>query len=64
LPVSEKYWRQHELWDGTYTFEDLIEINTVITTKTKIMTYLAETAAEKIQQQTEQQSQFTLARRR
>lgn len=25
-PVLKRYWRQHELWDGTYTFEDLIDI--------------------------------------
>jgi len=22
-PVWSKHWRQHELWDGTYTLDDL-----------------------------------------
>lgn len=25
-PVIMGYWRQHELWDGTYTVGDLLEI--------------------------------------
>lgn len=25
-PVIEKYWRQCELWDGTYTFRDWLDI--------------------------------------
>ena len=24
LPVSAGMWRQHELWDGTYTLDDLL----------------------------------------
>lgn len=24
-PVSTKHWRQHELWDGTYTLDDLAD---------------------------------------
>ena len=26
LPVSAGLWRQHELWDGTYTLDDLLDI--------------------------------------
>jgi len=25
-PVSAFYWRQYELWDGTYTLDDLLDI--------------------------------------
>jgi hypothetical protein len=24
-PVQSKHWRQHELWDGTYTLDDLAD---------------------------------------
>ena len=26
LPVAPGYWRQHEMWDGTYTLDDLMDI--------------------------------------
>ena len=26
LPVAAGYWRQHELWDGTYTLDDLLDV--------------------------------------
>ena len=26
LPVTAGFWRQHELWDGTYTLDDLLDI--------------------------------------
>lgn len=26
-PVIERYWKQHELWDGTYTLDDLLDIH-------------------------------------
>ena len=26
VPVAAGYWRQHELWDGTYTLDDLLDI--------------------------------------
>ena len=26
LPVSAGLWRQQELWDGTYTLDDLLDI--------------------------------------
>lgn len=25
-PVSAGLWQQHELWDGTYTIDDLLDI--------------------------------------
>ena len=26
LPVASGHWSQHELWDGTYTLDDLLDI--------------------------------------
>ena len=26
LPVAAGYWKQHEMWDGTYTLDDLMDI--------------------------------------
>lgn len=33
LPVAEGLWRQHELWDGTYTLDDLLDIAEIIRVK-------------------------------
>ena len=30
LPVAAGLWRQHELWDGTYTLDDLLDIAELI----------------------------------
>ena len=30
LPVAAGFWRQHELWDGTYTLDDLLDITEMI----------------------------------
>ena len=30
LPVTTGMWRQHELWDGTYTLDDLLDAVEVI----------------------------------
>ena len=30
LPVIYGFWRQHELWDGTYTLDDLLDVVEVI----------------------------------
>jgi len=27
------FWRHHELWDGTYTFKDLLDIHEVLDTR-------------------------------
>ena len=32
-PVLYGFWRQHELWDGTYTINDLFDINEAIQAK-------------------------------
>lgn len=26
----ERYWQQHQLWDGTYTIDDLADIHEMI----------------------------------
>ena len=28
--MAAGYWRQHELWDGTYTLDDLLDITELI----------------------------------
>jgi len=33
LPVSAGMWRQHELWDGTYTLDDLLDAVEIIRVK-------------------------------
>ena len=30
LPVTAGLWKQHELWDGTYTLDDLLDAVEVI----------------------------------
>ena len=30
LPVAAGLWQQHELWDGTYTLDDLLDILEVL----------------------------------
>ena len=29
-PVIAGKWQQHELWDGTYTFDDLLDIHEIM----------------------------------
>ena len=26
MPVQKRYWQQHELWDGTYTVGDWLDL--------------------------------------
>ncbi len=33
LPVAAGMWQQHELWDGTYTLDDLLDIVELIRVK-------------------------------
>ena len=33
LPVSAGLWKQHELWDGTYTLDDLLDAVELISIK-------------------------------
>ena len=30
LPVAAGLWQQHELWDGTYTIDDLLDVTELI----------------------------------
>lgn len=30
LPVMAGMWKQHEVWDGTYTIDDLLDANEMI----------------------------------
>ena len=30
MPVAAGFWKQHELWDGTYTLDDLLDITELI----------------------------------
>ena len=32
-PVAAGVWKQHELWDGTYTLDDLMDIIEVLRVK-------------------------------
>ena len=29
-PVIAGRWKQHELWDGTYTFNDLLDVHEIM----------------------------------
>jgi hypothetical protein len=35
LPVAAGHWRQHELWDGTYTLDDLLDIVEMLQVRTE-----------------------------
>lgn len=32
-PVLAGYWKQYEIWDGTYTLDDLLDITEVMIVK-------------------------------
>lgn len=32
-PVIAGMWKQHELWDGTYTFDDLLDAREILEVK-------------------------------
>jgi len=32
-PVTAGMWKQHELWDGTYTLQDLLDIHELLMVK-------------------------------
>ena len=44
LPVALGYWQQHELWDGTYTLDDLLDITELIRVRMENNTRAAEAA--------------------
>ena len=33
MPVITGFWKQHELWDGTYTFNDWLDVVEIIEVK-------------------------------
>ena len=35
VPVMAGIWRQHEMWDGTYTFDDLLDAHEMLAVKTE-----------------------------
>lgn len=35
MPVIEKLWKQHELWDGTYVLDDLLDIHEAMWVKAR-----------------------------
>lgn len=35
VPVVAGMWRQHETWDGTYTFDDLLDAHEVLMVQEK-----------------------------
>ncbi|MGP1470049.1 MAG: DUF6889 family protein [Schwartzia sp. (in: firmicutes)] len=39
-------WRQHELWDGTYTLDDLLDVHEIMTVEQENR-FRAEEAAER-----------------
>lgn len=46
-PVVEKLWKQHELWDGTYTFDDLLDVHEALWVKNENMSIMSEKIREK-----------------
>ena len=46
LPVAVGHWRQHELWDGTYTLDDLLDIVELIRVKRENERRAAEAARD------------------
>ena len=45
LPVATGLWRQHELWDGTYTLDDLLDAVELIRTRRENEIRAAEASA-------------------
>ena len=45
LPVSAGMWKQHELWDGTYTLDDLLDAAELIRVKRENENRAADSAA-------------------
>ena len=46
LPVALGYWKQHELWDGTYTLDDLLDAAELIQVQRENETRAAEAVRE------------------
>lgn len=45
-PVIAGRWQQHELWDGTYTFRDLLDVHEIMAIEAENR-YRAKLAAER-----------------
>jgi len=45
-PVVEGWWKQREMWDGTYTFEDLLDVHEALDVKSENR-WRAQLSAEK-----------------
>lgn len=46
-PVIAEMWKQHEVWDGTYTVDDLINAHIILDLKTENTIRLRESAGNK-----------------
>ena len=46
LPVTAGLWHQHELWDGTYTLDDLLDITELIRVRRENETRAAKAVRE------------------
>jgi len=46
LPVAAGMWKQHELWDGTYTLDDLLDIAELIRVRRENENRAAQAARE------------------
>ena len=46
LPVAAGMWKQHELWDGTYTLDDLLDIAELIRVRRESENRAAQAARE------------------
>ena len=40
-------WQQHEVWDGTYTLEDLLDAHEILSVKNENMRRVQEAAAQR-----------------
>lgn len=40
-------WRQHELWDGTYTLDDLMDVHEILIVKSENEARAAEAAKQR-----------------
>lgn len=52
VPVVRKLWKQHELWDGTYTITDLLDINEAMGMWESNKAFILESEMEKVKAET------------
>lgn len=48
IPVLKRLWKQHELWDGTYTITDLFDITEALLIKSKNQQLMFDSEMSKI----------------